>query len=785
MIRVSCQSLFVKSQRFFVPFSGKDTNLFFNTKVSNTQVLIYLTRSSSDDLFCLTNPLLLVNIHKRANHLLTSISTDLHPGLLNLNLKTSLKPDKKLRKLDKDEDKEVDRTGTKLKLKKKSRSKVMFDEDFESVNDLFETTILAEDISLLSIARPLKPDSSDTASFSFTIKQKVSGTSLSKKKKSTTSNRKKESLDLLVERPQKVTLTQPVTVQELADLCFVSKTEIIKSLFLKGIAITLNQMVDLSTARKLGEEFGTEIVIDLDPESAVKKPPEIQQDRDLNSLAPRPPIVTIMGHVDHGKTTLLDKIRKTQTAQKEAGGITQKIGAYEVDVNYQNIIKKLVFLDTPGHAAFSGMRYRGVSITDIAILVVAADDGVKPQTLEAIKYIQSANVPMIVAINKIDKEDANTESIKEKLAEYNLIAEDWGGDTVMVPISAMQGTNVDTLLEMVLLLSDMLNLRSNPNSLATGTVIESNLDRTKGAVASLIVQEGTLHVGDFIKIGSILAKVRGMVNSSGQTIREASPSSPVFIWGLPKVPAVGDYFLVCKDERNAKLLIDSENSRSKWVQQQSDLYAVSDSENKERLNLVIKTDTQGSAEAINSMLNKIQDSKVQIRILYSCAGEVTETDVEFASTSNATLLAFNTTSASGAKKAAKNLSLPIEEFDVIYDLFDYILKLIDKLIGPQYEEKFTGSAIVRTVFPLAKSFVAGLYVIEGKIHKTSYINVIREEVCIYKGLISSLKQLKEDILEVNSGSECGIFIAEFDSWKQGDTIKAFELSQKKNTFYNL
>lgn len=748
-------------------------------KLSNLQALTD-NNSSYEDLFYLTNPLLVVTVQtKRPNPLLPSITTDLHSGLLNLSLKSSVKSDKKLKRVDKDEDRDMERTP--VKFKKKTRSKVAFDEDFESVNDLFESKILTEDVSLLSVARPTKPDKPNVGSFSFTIKQKTSGTGLLKKRKSILSNKGKEILDPILEKPKHVTLLHPITVQELADLCVVSKTDIIKSLFLKGIAVTVNQIIDLSTAQKLGAEFGTEILVNLGHEVTVKKTSQIIN-RDLSSLVSRPPIITIMGHVDHGKTTLLDKIRKTQTAQKEAGGITQKIGAYEVNVTCQNMSKRLIFLDTPGHAAFSGMRSRGVSITDIAVLVVAADDGVKPQTVEAIKYIQSANVPMIIAINKIDKEDANTESIKEKLAQYNLIAEDWGGDTVMVPISAIQGTNVDTLLEMIVLLSEVLNLKANPHSLATGTVIESNLDRTKGAVASLIVQEGTLHLGDIIKVGSIVAKVRGMVNSLGEPIREASPSSPVFIWGFSKVPSVGDRFSVFKDEKDAKILIHSESSKLNSIPQLSDNYLVSDSENKKRINLIIKTDTQGSAEAITSMLNKIHDPKVQIKVLYACAGEVTETDVEFAFTSNANLLAFNTTSASGAKKAAKNMTLTIEEFNVIYDLFDYVNKMVDTLVGPEYEELFMGSAIVKNIFPLAKSFVAGSYVNEGKILKSAYVHIIRDEISVYKGLLTSLKQLKEDVIEVTSGSECGIFISNFDLWKEGDIIKAFELSPKKKTY---
>lgn len=365
------------------------------------------------------------------------------------------------------------------------------------------------------------------------------------------------------------------------------------------------------------------------------------------------------------------------------------------------------------------MRSRGVSVTDIAILVVAADDGVKPQTLEAIKHLQSAKVPIIVAVNKIDKQDANVDSIKEELSKYSLVSEDWGGDTLMVPISAMQGTNIDTLLEMILLLSDMLELKADPNKLAEGTIIESNLDRTRGAVASILIQNGTLRVGDILSISGSTARVRGMVNPLGEVIREAGPSSPVLIWGLAKVPSVGDYFTAFKDEKDAKLfasLNDESNKINFGLSQQiSENYNVSQSENIPKINLIIKTDTQGSAEAITSSLNKINNSKIQIRVLYSCAGEITETDVEFASASSANLIAFNTALASGAEKSAKNMGIVIKNFDVIYDLFDFIQSMMESLIGPQYEEKFTGAAVIKTVFPLAKSFVAGSLIMEGKL----------------------------------------------------------------------
>lgn len=739
-----------------------------------------------DDILYLNSPLILVNTQIRNQpSLLSSLQNDVQQGLLNLNLKPVLKIDKKIKKNDKDDERDIDRTAVKLKVKKKTRSKINFDEDYESVTDLFDKTETDADLSPLPLARPVKTLIKDTEDVSFTIKHKSIATVTTKKKRSNTNQTKKDSQILSTEKPTAISLGQPKTVQELAEMFVISTTDIIKSLFLKGISVNVNQVIDLTTAQKLGEEFGIAVTLNSDQTSIEKKRLNVTSSKD-NSLVSRAPIVTIMGHVDHGKTTLLDKIRKTQIAKKETGGITQRIGAYEVSVLHKDVDKKLVFLDTPGHAAFSGMRSRGVSITDIVVLVVAADDGVKPQTLEAIQHIQSSNVPIIVAINKIDKLDANVESIKEELAKHSLISEDWGGDTLMVPISAMQETNIDTLLEMILLLAEVLDLKADPNALAEGTVIESNLDRTRGAVASILIQNGTLSVGDTLYVSGTVAKVRGMLNHVGDSIKTAGPSSPVFVWGLTKVPTVGDYFTGFKTEKDAKLFASSKENLLKagniTSQQLSENYTVSDSETKLKINLIVKTDTQGSAEAINSSLNKINDSKVQIRVLYACAGEITETDVEFASASSATLIAFNTTSASGALKTAKNMSLSITYFDVIYDLFDFVQSMIDSLVGPQFEEKFIGSAVIKTVFPLAKSFVAGSLVTEGRIAKSSFVHIIRNNELIHEGFIDSIKKLKESVSEVSEGFECGIFLKEFDSWKEGDLLKAFELvPKKKNT----
>lgn len=738
-----------------------------------------------EDILYLTNPLLLNSNNSQSDLVISSnIGTENTQNLLTLNLKPSLKIDKKLKKVDKDDDRETERSGLKLRTKKKGKTKLSFEEDYEVTNELTEIEN-PESISLLSLARPAKPVNSLTSSSN--TKQKSNSTSTLRKKTSNSSNQKKLTSSRELEKPKEITLTKPITVQELADLFTVSKTEIIKSLFLTGISITLNQLIDLNIAQKVGKDFDINVIIDSGNTLLGPKRTDFEVDSEQSvNLQTRPPIVTIMGHVDHGKTTLLDKIRNTQIAKKEAGGITQKIGAYEVTINYKETARNIVFLDTPGHAAFSGMRSRGVSITDIVILVVAADDGVKPQTIEAIEYAQLAKVPLIVAINKVDKEDADINRIQQDLINYNIVPEEWGGDTIVVPISAMQGTNIDTLLESVLLLADVINLRGDANGPAKGMILESNLDKSRGSVATLIIQRGTLRVGDIITSGNSISKVRGMLDSNGNVLREAGPSSPVFIWGLSKLPAIGDTFLSFKNEKDAKLSLEniSSNTISNGLgfssfQQFSDIQESSTGEQREKINLIIKTDTQGSAEAITSTISKIKAPKVQLRVLYACAGEITETDIDFASTSQSTLLSFNTTLASGAKKAAKYSSITLKEFNVIYDLFDYVEELIESLVGPEYEEKLIGTITVKTVFPLAKSFVAGCYVNEGKIIKSSFVHVIRNSEIVYKGNIDSLKKIKEDVSEVTENFECGIYISNFDAWKPGDIIRVFEVIEKK------
>jgi translation initiation factor IF-2 len=620
-----------------------------------------------------------------------------------------------------------------------------------------------------------KIDSSDDETN--TIKKQ--GVSSAKKNKKLI--RKKASGDESInEKPTEIFLSNPISVQELAEKIYVSETEIIRTLFLDGVIVNINQILDIETAIKIGEKLGVTIIAS--EEETINNRNSFVVLNDQENTEQRPPIIAVMGHVDHGKTTLLDKIRKTQIAQKEAGGITQKIGAYEVEINYREEKKKLVFLDTPGHEAFSSMRSRGIQVTDIAILVVAADDGVKPQTIETIKCIKEAEVPLIVAINKIDKDDANIDNIKQELSSYNVIPDDWGGDTPMIPISAKEGTNMNELLEMMVLVSEMLDLRGSKIVNGQGTVLEANLDKTKGAIATLLVQNGVLNVGDIMVTSQHMAKIRGMINSNGESITESLPSSPVLVWGLSDVPNIGDKFEAFKNEKEAKAALEirkNENTNIQKNNSTSDKYSLLSSNIEAVINLVIKTDIQGSVEAIISSINQIDQEKVKIRVLYASPGEITETDVDFADASKSRILAFNTTLAPGAKKVARHLGVTIKEYNVIYDLFDDIQIMVDDIIGPQYEERSIGKAIVKAVFPLGKNYVAGSFVNEGKIVKGCHIKVNRGGVQVYEGILSSLKQFKQDVLEIEQDSECGIYIEEFDEWKEDDIISAFELIEKK------
>lgn len=590
--------------------------------------------------------------------------------------------------------------------------------------------------------------------------------------------------------PDHITIEGPMSVQELASLVRRPEAEIIKILFFKGIAATINQTLEVETIELVAKELG--ITVETAQQKAdATKVTEMLESSDLDHLQRRPPVVTIMGHVDHGKTSLLDAIRNAKVAQGEAGGITQHIGAYHVDVEYNGEKHQVVFLDTPGHEAFTAMRARGAKVTDIAILVVAADDGVQPQTIEAISHAKAAKVPIIVAINKIDKESAQPERVKQELTEYGLVPEEWGGDTIMVPVSALQRQNLDTLLEMILLVAEVEDLYANPDRPAKGTVIEAHLDRARGPVATLLVQNGTLRVGDILVAGACFGKVRAMIDDRGQRVEAATPSFAVEVLGLADVPAAGDEFEVLNDEKAARALAEERAAaqRQSRLAQAAAARRVSltslssqarEGELKE-LNLILKADVQGSVEAILAALNQLPQDQVQLRVLLAAPGEITETDVDLAAASSAVIIGFNTTLASGARQAAEQHNVDVREYNIIYKLLDDIQGAMEGMLEPELVEEELGQAEVRAIFPLSKGAVAGCYVLSGKLVRNCKVRVLRQQNVVHTGILSSLKRMKDDVREVAAGYECGVRLDDFQQWQEGDIIYAFQTVTKRRS----
>jgi len=650
-----------------------------------------------------------------------------------------------------------------------------------------------EKISILSasLARPKKKVSDDN-------KSQTSVKHFKKKKKETTRQRqKRRAMELKAAkeakqvRPEMIIVPEDnLTVQELADKLSLESSEIIKSLFFKGITATVTQSLDLATIETVAEEFGVPVLQD-DIQEAAEKTVDMITSDDVDSLIKRPPVITVMGHVDHGKTSLLDSIRESRVASGEAGGITQHIGAYQVEFEHESKKKKLTFLDTPGHEAFTAMRARGTKVTDVAVLVVAADDGCRPQTLEAISHARAAKVPIIVAINKIDKEGASPERVKQELSEKDLIAEDWGGDTVMVPVSAIKKQNIDKLLEMILLVSEVEDLQANPDRSAKGTVIEAHLDKAKGPVATLLVQNGTLKSGDVLAAGSVLGKIRAMVDEHGNRIKSAGPSFPVEALGFSEVPTAGDEFEVYPDEKTARAIVGDRatDARATKLAQQMASRRVSlsslstqanDGELKE-LNLILKADVQGSVEAILGSLEQLPKNEVQVRVLLSAPGEITETDIDLAAASGSVIIGFNTSLASGAKRAADANDVDIREYEVIYKLLEDIQLAMEGLLEPDLVEESLGQAEVRATFAVGKGAIAGCYIQTGKLQRNCSLRVVRSEKVIFEGNLDSLKRSKDDVKEVNTGFECGVGCDKFSSWIEGDLIEAFKFVTKKRT----
>ncbi|MFV9509814.1 translation initiation factor IF-2 [Tepidibacillus sp. LV47] len=581
--------------------------------------------------------------------------------------------------------------------------------------------------------------------------------------------------------PKKIIYTGSMTVSELAKQLNKEPSEIIKKLLFLGIMATINQEIELEAIQLIAEEYGIEVEekIEVDEtEFELFDEPDKEED-----LVERPPVVTIMGHVDHGKTTLLDAIRHSKIAEGEAGGITQHIGAYQVTING----KKITFLDTPGHAAFTSMRARGAQVTDITVLVVAADDGVMPQTIEAINHAKAANVPIIVAINKMDKPNANPDRVKQELTEHGLIPEEWGGDTIFVPISALKQEGLDDLLEMILLVAEMQGLKANPNRLAKGTIIESQLDKGRGAVATVLVQKGTLRVGDPIVAGTTYGKVRAMINDRGKRMKEAGPSTPVEITGLNEVPNPGDPFIVFEEERKARLIGEKrkEKLREKELNATSrvsldDLFKqIQEGEIKE-LNVIIKGDVQGSVEALQGALEKIEVEGVRVKIIHKGVGAITETDVTLASASNAIIIGFNVRPEPQARASAEREKVDIRLHRVIYNVIDEIEAALKGMLDPEYQEVLMGRAEVRQIFKASNvGTIAGCYVTEGKVIRSASARVIRDGIVIYEGQIDSLKRFKDDVREVAQGYECGITLQNFHDIKEGDIIEIFTMEAVK------
>ncbi|MES1021947.1 translation initiation factor IF-2 [Gloeocapsa sp. BRSZ] len=698
---------------------------------------------------------------------------------------TPPRPQKGGRKWQEEEIDEGQDSGSKGKAGTKTkRMKPIIDLDDEEDLDDADLDVEAPIKVSLSIARPPRQKAARPSGSGVTASP-VGAVKSKKMAPAREQNRRREP-EQKDERPEKIAITGTMTVQELAQALVVPDTEIVKILFLKGIAVNITQNLDIQTLTMVANELGVEVET-AEPEAEARKVTEMLDVEDLENLQRRPPVVTIMGHVDHGKTTLLDSIRKTKVAQGEAGGITQHIGAYHVDVEHNGQMQQVVFLDTPGHEAFTAMRARGARVTDIAILVVAADDGVRPQTIEAISHAQAAEVPIIVAINKIDKEGAQPDRVKQELTQYGLTPEEWGGETIMVPVSAIKGENLDTLLEMILLVAEVEELSANPDRLSRGTVIEAHLDKAKGPVATLLVQNGTLHVGDVLVAGSAFGKVRAMVDDRGRRVEIASPSFAVEVLGLSDVPAAGDEFAVFSQEKEARAIAEeraNKQRQSRLMQGRATLTSASaqaqEGELKE-LNLILKADVQGSVEAIVGALKQLPQNEVQIRLLLAAPGEVTETDIDLAAASNAVIIGFNTTLASGARQAADEAGVDVREYNIIYKLLEDIEGALEGLLEPELVEESLGQAEVRAVFPVGRGAVAGCYVLSGKLIRNCKVRVRRGSKIVYEGSLDSLKRMKEDVREVNAGYECGIGVDRFNDWAEGDIIEAFQMVTKRRT----
>jgi len=581
------------------------------------------------------------------------------------------------------------------------------------------------------------------------------------------------------ELPEKITFSESLTVAELAKKLHREPSEIIKKLFLLGLMATINQELDKDAIELICTDYGVEVEEEVKIDTTDL---EVYFTDDENAeLVERPSVVTIMGHVDHGKTTLLDSIRNTKVTAGEAGGITQHIGAYQIEENG----KKITFLDTPGHAAFTTMRARGAKITDITILVVAADDGVMPQTIEAINHAKAAEVPIIVAVNKMDKPTANPDRVMQELTEHGLVPEAWGGETIFVPLSALTGEGIDSLLEMILLVSEVEEYKANPKRNAVGTVIEAQLDKGKGSVATLLVQNGTLNIGDPIVVGNTFGRVRAMVNDLGRRVKTAGPSTPVEITGLNEVPQAGDRFVVFNDEKTARQIGEARSTQAIQAQRSEktrisldNLFEHMKQGEMKDINIVLKADVQGSAEALAAALYKIEVEGVNVKIIHTGVGAINESDITLAAASNAIVIGFNVRPDVNAKRAADAEEVDVRLHRIIYKVIEEIEAAMKGMLDPEFQEKIIGQAEIRQTFKVSKiGTIAGSYVTDGKITRDSGIRLIRDGVVIFEGEIDALKRFKDDAKEVAQGYECGITIKNFNDVKEGDVIEAYVMEE--------
>ena len=579
-----------------------------------------------------------------------------------------------------------------------------------------------------------------------------------------------------------IEMEDTITVKELSEMLRMPSIEVIKELMFMGVMAAINAEIDIATVEKLAEKLADRLTVLVvrKEEKAIEK--ETMDDEDEANLVKRPPVVTVMGHVDHGKTSLLDAIRSAKVTEGEAGGITQHIGAYMAEVNGEMV----TFLDTPGHEAFTAMRARGAQVTDIVVLVVAADDGIMPQTKEAINHCKAANVPIVVAINKIDKPGANIDRVKQELAEEGVLVEDWGGDVASVPVSAKTRQGLDDLLEMILLTSEMLEAKANPNREAKGTVIEAKLDKGRGAVASLLVQNGTLHVGDSILVGNTYGRIRAMFDHKGKNVKEAGPSVPVEILGLSEVPVSGDKFEVVKDEKTARNMAEErkEAAKSAYLNTNKvsleDLYSQIQEGKVKELSIIVKADVQGSVQALSQSLEKLSTDTVKVRVIHGAVGAISETDVTLAAASNAIIIGFNVRPDSNAVAIAEKEKVDMETYRIIYDAIDDVKAAMIGMLEPEYKEVVLGTAEVRQTYKISSvGTVAGCYVTSGKVVRNESVRVVRDGIVIFDGALSSLKRFKDDAKEVAQNYECGLTIEKFNDIKEGDIIEAYTMEEIK------